>query len=343
MKMFVAMALAAALGGVAHAQGVDAAGLSTAIAQGRYPGVTGVLVAQDGRGIFERHFAEGSAPHLNDTRSATKTLAALAVGRAIADGKIPSVDAPVLDYFPDRAPILHDDALKRGVTVADLLTMSSALDCDDNNESPGNEENMYPQTSWTRFTLDLPTKRGWERDATGRGPWAYCTAGAFLLGQIVERATGERIDHYLDRVLLRPLEIRERQWDRSPSGEFQTGGGLELTSRDLAKIAQMMLDGGRWHGRQIMPEAWVSQMMTPHRAAFLEMRYGYLMWTRRYESGCGPVDVWFMAGNGGNHVLVIPKLRATAVITRTAYNTRNMHQQSFDMVQRFVMPALGCR
>lgn len=64
---------------------------------------------------------------------------------------------------------------------------------------------------------------GWKREADGLGPWRYCTAGSFLLGQIVERAVGERIDSYVARRILDPLGIARAQWDRSPSGEFQTG------------------------------------------------------------------------------------------------------------------------
>ena len=328
----------------APAGAVDAAklaGLPDAIAAGRYPATTSVLIVRDGAIAYERYFGDGGANKLNDTRSATKTLVALAVGQAIESRAIASVDAPAFAFFNDRAPFANDSPAKRAITVADLLTASSALDCDDNNDTPGNEENMYPKQDWTRFVLDLPTKPDWTRDAAGRGPWAYCTAGSFLLGQIVQRATGQRIDRYVDRTLLRPRGITRRKWDQSPSGEYQTGGGLEFTSRDLARLGWMMADGGRWRGQQIVASAWIAQMMQP-RDAFLDMRYGYQFWTRTYQSDCGPVEVWFMAGNGGNDVLAIPGRHAAAVITRTAYNTRNMHQQTFDMIQSFIIPALQC-
>ena len=326
--------------------GVDAAkleGLPEAIASGRYPLTTSVLIVRDGKLAYERYFGDGAENRLNDTRSATKTLVALAIGKAIESGAIPSADAPAFDYFRDMAPFANDGPVKRAITLADLLTASSALDCDDNNDTPGNEENMYPQQIWTRFVLDLPTKADWSRDASGRGPWAYCTAGSFLLGQIVQRATGERIDRYMDRTLFLPLGITRRKWDQSPSGEFQTGGGLEFTARDLARLGWMMTDGGRWNGREVVAPSWLAAMMRPHREAFMDMRYGYQMWTRAYQSDCGPVEVWFMAGNGGNDVLAMPGLRAAAVVTRSAYNTRNMHQQTFELIQNFIIPALACR
>ena len=110
------------------------------------------------------------------SRSATKSVTALAVGVAIGEGKIPSVEAPALAYLSDLAPFANDSPLKQAIAIEDLLTMSSALDCDDEDlESPGNEGNMYPQV-WARWAVDLSTRRDWARDASGRGPFAYCTA-----------------------------------------------------------------------------------------------------------------------------------------------------------------------
>jgi CubicO group peptidase (beta-lactamase class C family) len=317
--------------------------LEQSLAKGDAPKTTSLLVIAGGKLAYEKYWNEGGADVANDTRSATKSLTAMAVGLAIADGKIKSVDDRAFAYLRDLAPFANDAPAKQAITIADLLTMSSALDCDDNNDTPGNEENMYPQTSWARFAVDLPLKKEWARDATGRGPWSYCTAGAFLLGQIVQRAVGEPVDKYVEKRLLAPLGAAARHWDASPSGEIQTGGGLELTARDLAKLAWMMTSKGSWEGRQVLPEGWVAEMLTLRRDAFADMHYGYQYWHRVYPSKCGPVDAWFMAGNGGNHVLSIPALNAAIVVTRTAYNTKGMHQQTIAILERFLVPALPCR
>lgn len=331
--------------GVSTARSFDPAalaGLEQAVARGDAPQTTSTVIVREGEVVYEKYWGEGAPDRGNDTRSATKSLTALAIGLAIADGKIRSVDDRAFAYLKDMEPFANDGSLKRNITIADLLTMSSALDCDDNNDTPGNEENMYPKPSWTRFTVDLPLKQNWSRDASGLGPWSYCTAGTFLLGQIVQRATGERVDRYIEKRLLDPLQAGPRQWDTSPTGEIQTGGGLELTSRDLAKLAWMVTDGGMWRGRQVVPKSWIGEVLTVRRDAFADMRYGYQYWHRIYPSKCGPVDVWFMAGNGGNHVLSIPALRAAVVVTRTAYNTRGMHQQTMGLLERNVIPALPC-
>ena len=318
------------------------AAFEQSVAKGELPAVTSTLIMRNGAVVYERYWEKGGPDVANDTRSATKSLTAMAVGLAIADGKLRGIDDRAFSYLGDLAPFANDSEQKRDIRIGDLLTMTSALDCDDNNDTPGNEENMYPKQSWARFAVDLPLKKDWVRDASGRGPWSYCTAGTFLLGQIVQRATGQTVDRYIEDRVLKPLGAKALHWDASPSGEIQTGGGLELTARDLGKLAGMMTDRGRWKGRQVLPPAWVDEMLTVRRDAFAGMRYGYQYWHRTYQSKCGPVDAWFMAGNGGNYVLSIPTLKASIIVTRTAYNTRGMHQQTVAALEKYLISALPC-
>ncbi|MEZ4700473.1 MAG: serine hydrolase [Rhodothermales bacterium] len=317
--------------------------LERAIAADSFPQTTSVLVAQGGRLVYEAYFGSGAADLLNDTRSATKSITALAIGRAIDDGLITGVDAPAFAYLAYLAPFANDGDAKRSVTIEDLLTMSSALDCNDNDpESPGNEENMYPLRDWGRWAVDIPVRAGYERDAAGRGPFAYCTAGTLLLGLILERATGERVDRYIDRTWMRPLGIERRQWAQSPTGEYMTGGGLRLRSRDLLRFAQSVLDGGAWHGQRLVSAAWLHAALSEQRVAGAEQGYGYLFWRRTWQSGCGPITAPYMAGNGGNAILILPSLDAVVVVTRQHYGQRGMHQQTIRLLESFVLAAAPC-
>lgn len=229
-------------------------------------------------------------------------------------------------------PIANDGPAKRGIVVEDLLTMSSALDCDDNlPDSPGNEENMYPQPRWLRWAADLPT-RAVTRDSQGLGPFAYCTAGVFLLGQVLERRAGGGLEAYAQRRLFAPMSISTWQWARSPAGETMTGGGLRLRTRDWAALAQMLLRRGAGPDGQVLAPEQVAALLTVRHAPAARMAYGELFWRRDYELSCGRASAWLMSGNGGNHVLVLPSLDAVAVLTRTHYNQRGMHQQSADFL-----------
>jgi len=317
--------------------------LTPEIIAAEYPATTSVLVFRHGRLVHERYFGTGGVNVLNNTRSATKTVTALAVGRAIGEGALRSSEQPAFDLMPDLAPFQHDGETKRGITLMDLLTMSSALDCNDfDAKNIGNEENMYPLTNWSRWAVDLPVKADYRRNPAGRGPFSYCTGGTLLLGQIVQRAARMPLDRYVDERLLRPMGIRERQWSRSPSGEFMSGGGLSLRSRDLLKLGVLLANSGNWNGTQLVPESWVKRMQTVSNVVDERQSYGMLLWQRQYNSPCGTVNGWYMSGNGGNVVLNVPLKSLVAVVTRTHYNKRGMHDQTAKLLEQHVLAALNC-
>lgn len=319
------------------------AGLGTAIDRGDFPKTSAVLVVRRGALAYEAYFNAGGRDVLNDTRSAMKSVTALAVGVAIADGAIPSVKAPAFAFLAELKPFQNDSKAKDEITIEDLLTMSSALDCnDDDDKSPGNEDRMHEQQNWTRWAVDLPTMKDYQRDATGLGPWRYCTTGAFLLGQIVQRAEHMPVDKFIEQRLLLPLGITKWEWPYSPSGETMTGGGLRLTARDAAKLVWMLADQGRWQGKQIVPAAFIESALKPHRDAYKGLTYGYLFWHHDYATACGTVSGWYMAGNGGNAILVLKALDAAAVVARANYNTRGMHDQTTALLETYILPALKC-
>ncbi|GIL39937.1 serine hydrolase domain-containing protein [Roseiterribacter gracilis] len=298
---------------------------------GTFRKIGSVLVARHGKLVFEKYF-EGDAATLRDTRSATKSITGMLIGIAIAQRKLPGVDASVLSYFP---------AYKRSddVTVKDLLTMDSSLDCDDNDAaSPGNEERMYPRRDWVEFALTLPSR------GAPPLPFHYCTAGTVLLGALIEKTTGQKADKFAERVLFRPLGITAKHWQYSGAGQVMTGGSLDLRSRDLLKLGQLYLQLGEWNGTQLMPRAWVEESTRAQLPAvpFPDTDYGYLLWLNKFtpKGAAAPVATYAMSGNGGNKVYVIPSLDMVVVITSTNYNTRGMHQQSETLLTDYILPAV---
>jgi len=288
------------------------------------PGGTSVLLQRGGRVIVELYARGADAATLHDTRSAGKSVTAMLVAAAVQDGLLQR-DTPVFAAFADQRPIANDGPAKQAITVEDLLTMSSALDCDDNQDaSPGNEEAMYPQPRWLRWAVDLPT-RDIQRDAQGRGPWAYCTGGTVLLGQLLQRRVPGGLEAWAQTRLFAPLGITRLQWHHSPTGETMTGGGLRLRTRDWATLAQTLLNGGP----PVLAPAQVASLLTVHRQTPYGVDYGELFWRRDYALRCGRFSGWMMSGNGGNHIVMLPALDAVVALTRTHYNQRNMHQESW--------------
>jgi CubicO group peptidase (beta-lactamase class C family) len=313
----------------------------------RLQAITSVLVLREGRLVYEGYWNGAERETRHDVRSASKTLTGMLVGLAIARGKIAGVEARLLDFFPERQPLPNPDPRKAQVTLEDLLTMSSLFECDDENSfSNGNEERMYVLEDWLGFFLGLPIKGfpHWaakpEDSPYGRA-FSYCTAGVTALGAALERATGQPVPAFAEEALFAPLGLGKVEWPRSPLGLTQTGGGARLRSRDLAKLGQLYLDGGRYQGRQLVPASWVEASTRAHVQATDSDTYGYLWWRRDFVSGERKHPAFYMAGNGGNKVAVFPGAQMVVVITSTFYNSRGMHQQSDRILTDYLLAALG--
>jgi CubicO group peptidase (beta-lactamase class C family) len=306
------------------------------IEAGAFGAVTSLLVAAGDEIVSEAYF-DGALTTLRNTRSATKTVLGMLVGIAIEHGVLAGVEAQISGLLSRRA-CLHADPRKDAITVEDLLTMSSCLECDDSNGfSAGNEERMYLVEDWAQFALDLPVRGfpSWiprpEESPYGRS-FSYCTAGVVLLGIALENAVGESLDAFARRTLFEPLGITGGEWPRTPLGNSSAAGGLLLTSRDLLALGRLYRDGGV----DLVSRRWVERSTRPHVQVDDATAYGYLWWLRSF----GGYRSYFMAGAGGNRVHVFPELDAVVVITTTSFGAPDAHALSDRLLTEGALPLL---
>ncbi|HEY3646155.1 MAG TPA: serine hydrolase [Gammaproteobacteria bacterium] len=310
------------------------------------PYIQSVLVARHGKLAFEEYFYGFDLDRVHDTRSSGKSLAGTLVGIALDHGAKFSVDTPVLNLLPEYHELAHPDPRKQQITVRDLLTMDSGLDCDDNDDgSPGNEDTMqgqHKQQDWYKFILDVPMK-----DDPGDKKAVYCTAGINLLGAVLRDTTHTSLLDLFQHYYAEPLQIRDYHVNLMPDGDAYLGGGIYLRPRDMLKLGQLYLNGGSWDGKQVLSKQWVGAAVTQYSYFAANdftpgHGYGYTWHLFEVKVGDKTYKEYMAQGNGGQLVLVVPDLDLVVVITAGNYGNFPVWSKFFlDLMPQYLIPAAG--
>lgn len=314
------------------------------ITNGDYERITSVLVAKDGKLIYEKYYNDADVDSKHNVRSGTKTIATFLTGLAIDKGFIGSEKDKIYKHLQHKMPVKNPDPRKENITIEDLLTMSCMLETDDNNYvSRGHEERMYYIEDWTQFLLDLPVRSYPFNPPPSEQPYGrffhYSSAQAAAVSEIVQSAIGSPADEFLKKNLFNPLEITDYKLHYTPAKFINTAGGSEYRSRDFLKMIQLCLQNGKWDGKQVISKEWIDKASTPKASARDGVDYGYFLWINPFGKD-KKYDAYYMAGNGGNKIVAIPELNTTVVITTTNYNNRNAHGYSDELMNDYIIPSL---
>jgi CubicO group peptidase (beta-lactamase class C family) len=290
-----------------------------------------VLVARRGRLVLEEYFFGQGREAAHDLRSAGKTFSSVLLGVAMHHGAPISPDSPAYEVMRERGPFANPDPRKSGLLLRHLMTHSSGLACNDNDEaSPGNEDTLWqqPQADFWKYTLDLPMLH------PPGTRYAYCSASINLAGGMIATATRSWVPRYFHDQVAVPLQFGRYHWLLSPDGEGYLGGGVFMQPRDLLKIGQTWLNGGTWNGRRIVDQQWIARSttplmdITPQTTGLSEEDFGNyygggrdaLAWhTTTLTAGGRTYSGYLASGNGGQLLVVLPELDLAAVITGGNY------------------------
>jgi len=300
------------------------------IVDGTYANVHSVLIIKDGKLVFEEYFYEYNKTKLHEMRSATKSIISALTGIAIDKGYIKSKTETVLSYFPEYTfKNLTDD--KRRITIENLLTNQSGLDCDVSNpKSEGNETTMNNSDDWIQFTLDLPMIDV----PDGRG--MYCSGNPITLGRIVEKATKITLPDFAKQTLFKDIGIKNFKWNFKPdASSSETFCQVYLTPRDMAKFGLLYLNKGMWADKQVISKNWIEESLAKH-SVIQGVNYGYLWWLKYLEVNGTRFFGKAAQGNGGQKIYIWEDQNMVTVITGGNYNSQS---SSDELIQKYILPA----
>ena len=295
-----------------------------------------IMVVKDGNVVLEKWMSKGKEDEPHILNSVSKTFTSMAVGLAVAEGKL-SLEDKLVDLFPEYCPENPSENLQE-INVKHLLTMNCGHSTDPTRKVWGdNKEN------WVKMFMEHPV--------THKPGTIYCynSLGTYVLSAMVQKVTGQKVVDYLFPRLFRPLGINNVSWAESPQGVNTGGWGLYLKTEDLAKMGLMILQKGQFEGKQIVPAEWIEAAsaaqvpcvpagMNSDQAHLMKKAaktsdwlqgYGYQMWRCRYNS--------FRAdGANGQYIIMIPDKNAVIITTADIQDM----QAEINLIWKHIYPAL---
>ena len=271
-----------------------------------------LLVVRTGRLVAE--WNKGLDPEAQcNLASGAKSVYAMILGIAVAEGRLPSADALVVDYYPEmmdvppgRGPKLGRYAFPkdRAITFRQLISNTSGY------MKPGEEPGKvfhYQTFGMNILTHALGSIYGvYDTDDPGQTP-----------------GFGKLIDRYIKGPIGGRWSYRYSNFEHPPEARVEIFGNycqMLITARDMARLGLLWLHEGRWRDRQLVPKEWVREAsrvapMIVGNCPREQWAYGYGMWSNEYGVLWPdlPKDAFASAGAGGQHIWMCPSLDLVVV------------------------------
>ena len=288
-------------------------------------GSDGLVIQHQGKIVFENYWNDKQPDSLFALHSMTKTMNALLMGHAIADGFIDSVDIPAATFLVE-----WKGSEKEAIQIRDLLNMASGLqESYDFSPSSARIQRMMG-LDIIQPNIDVGI------DGAPGQVFSHVNPNSQLLGIIIERASGLRLSEYLSEKIWKKIGARDALfYVDKPGGMVHTDCCMWASIRDMVRIGEMLMHKGVFQGRQIMPSGWIEEMIQPSKA---NVNYGMQLWMgndfveyRPYDARMTTFanyhsepykadDVFYLDGLGKKRLYIIPS--KSLVILRTGSNSK---------------------
>jgi CubicO group peptidase (beta-lactamase class C family) len=286
--------------------------------------VTGLLILKDGQVLAERYQYDRKPTHRFVAHSMAKTIVSLAVGLALADGKIASLDDKVAKYAPRLAGCAYGET-----SIRSILRMSSGVafrEVYDGNDDLNRFVRLRNREG-TVAALCAFTKR----EAPEGSRFHYASIETAVLAVLMHAVTGTSLSAYMTEKLWQPMGAEaDATWLRGGDGLDAAFGGFNAVLRDYGRLGMLLANDGVLAGRQILPKSYLMEATDWHRqpVAFVPSKatpyfgYGYQVWLFPGEK-----RRFALLGVYGQSIFVDPGLKLVMVITAVAKNPRVANDQ----------------
>jgi CubicO group peptidase (beta-lactamase class C family) len=289
----------------ATAQSPASASSALRAAAAKLPRLYSLLASQRGQLTIE-YYAKGHGPtRLANIKSASKSVISTLVGIALERKHIPSLDTPIVRWFPELRG--EADSRKQRITVDHLLTMQTGLE----STSGGDYGRWVASANWVRYVLTRPMV------SDPGTTMEYSTGTSHLLSALLTKATGRSTHQFASEVL---------------------GNEMQMTPPQMLALGELYLARGRAGGRQVVPAAWIDRSCTPRTRSRwdADREYGYGWWIREL----GGHRACFAWGFGGQYIMVFSELDLVVAITSSpsvSDERRGYRRQLFDLLEQHVL------
>jgi len=288
--------------------------------------VCSLLIAKDDTLVLEQYFGKANADKRHRARSHTKSMTSYVVGKAIEQGKIKSVNDPILKYLPE----VDASKLLPGVekiTIKDCLSMSAGL--------RGSKKNKQPK-GLKKDTLIPWILQDWTEElVTGERKFSYSYSDPIIISHVLFNATGKTIEQMAVEHFFNPMGIKDYKFRTLGTGLSNPIDNMELRSRDLLKLGLLTLNGGVWNGKQLLNKAYIDEATTAHATVNKMESYGYFWWINQIKVKGKTYEVKTAFGAGGQMIYVVPEFDMVVVFTAEKADKRKL----LALLQDTIVPA----
>jgi CubicO group peptidase (beta-lactamase class C family) len=253
---------------ISFSQTVNKTILDSIVNQSQKTNADALIIYKDNKLVHKNYF--NKPVQKIEAMSASKSVVSIGIGLLLDKGFIKSIDDSVSNYYPE-----WRQGNKKYITIRHLLNHTSGLQ---NVPNAGVEIEVAPDVIQLALCAEL--------DALPGSTFSYNNKASNLLTGIVKKASGLDFDQFLSKYLFKEMGITDFFWRKDKAGNPLGMAGLNIYPEDFAKLGQLILNNGKWNGKQLLSEDWIKQMVMPFEE---KGNYGFEWWVM-YERQSMEID-----------------------------------------------------